>query len=172
MAFEGVISIDRGADSPKTYPQDAPKACAGRGHVVDGATEKLARNLRVKRWADWMLVLPLVAVLAPVWASIVVAIVIDSIAAGESPVILVSELRRSANRTFRMLKFRVFRVEAWREHLATRPHVSIKAIEREGRELTRVGRLMKRCYVDEVPQFIKRIGIPTALQELSLRRQP
>jgi len=85
---------------------------------------------------------------------ITIAITVESIATGESPVILVSERRRSANRTFRLLKFRVFRVRAWRDHLATRPDVSVKAIEREADQLTRVGRLLKRCYLDELPQFV------------------
>ena len=85
---------------------------------------------------------------------ITIAITVESIAAGESPVILVSERRRSANRTFRLLKFRVFRVRAWRDHLATRPDVSVKAIERDADQLTRVGRVFKRCYLDELPQFV------------------
>jgi lipopolysaccharide/colanic/teichoic acid biosynthesis glycosyltransferase len=117
-------------------------------------TERLARNLRVKRWTDWILVLPFFVLLAPLAMLITIAIMVDSIAAGESPVILVSERRRSANRTFRLLKFRVFRVRAWRDHLATRPDVSVKAIEREADQLTRVGRLLKRCYLDELPQFV------------------
>lgn len=152
-ACEDVISIDPGADSSKTCRHDAPDACAGHGRVVDGVSGRLARNLRVKRGIDWVLVLPLVIVLAPVWMAIVVAIVFDAIVAGEAPVVLVSERRRSANRTFRLLKFRVFRVQAWRDHLATRPDVSVKAIEREAEQLTRVGRLLKQCYLDELPQL-------------------
>jgi len=120
----------------------------------DEAPARLSSNLRVKRGLDLILVLPLCIVLAPLVVAIVAAIVVDSLAAGERPGILVSERRLSAGRRFLLLKFRVFRISAWTEHLATRPGVSVKAIEREAEKLTRVGRIMKRLYLDELPQLL------------------
>jgi len=114
---------------------------------------RLSSNLRIKRGLDLILVLPLGIVLAPLAVAIVAAIVMDSLAAGERPGILVSERRLSAGRRFLLLKFRVFRMRAWKEHLATRPGVSVKAIEREAEQLTPVGRILKRLYLDELPQL-------------------
>lgn len=115
---------------------------------------RLSRNIRIKRSFDLVLTLPLCFALAPLVLAIVAAIVVDALAAGERPGILVSERRRSAGRRFLLLKFRVFRMSAWKEHLANRPDVSVKAIERDAGKLTRVGSIMKRLYLDELPQFL------------------
>ena len=116
--------------------------------------ERLSRNIRIKRFLDLFLALPICLALAPLGLSIVAAIVVDSLAMGERPSILVSERRLSAGRRFLLLKFRVFRMRAWKEHIATRPDISVKAIEREAGNLTLVGGIMKRLYLDELPQFL------------------
>jgi lipopolysaccharide/colanic/teichoic acid biosynthesis glycosyltransferase len=113
----------------------------------------LSRNIRFKRILDLAITLLLCLALAPVFLAVTAAIALDSINAGERPRILIGEHRLSGGRRFLLLKFRVFRVSAWMEHLATRPEVSVKAIEREPEKLTAVGRVVKRLYLDELPQF-------------------
>ncbi len=109
--------------------------------------------MRAKYAMDRIAAAVLAAALSPVWILVSAAIMADSFGAGEAPRILISERRRSAGRTFELLKFRVFRVSAWRQHLAESPSVSIKAIERRPENLTRVGRVLKRLYLDELPQL-------------------
>lgn len=115
---------------------------------------RLSRNIRIKRFLDLFLALPISLAVAPLVLAIVAAIVVDSLAVGERPKILVGERRISAGRQFVLLKFRVFRMSAWKEHLANRPDVSVKAIEREAGKPTHVGSVMKRLYLDELPQFL------------------
>jgi lipopolysaccharide/colanic/teichoic acid biosynthesis glycosyltransferase len=118
------------------------------------AGERLERTLRVKHVVDRLAALGLVVTLSPVWLTVAAAIVIDALLTGEPLRIFVGEQRRSAGRTFQLLKFRVFRVAAWRRHVAHEPTVSVKAIERRPEDLTAVGRLLKRCYLDELPQLL------------------
>ncbi len=40
--------------------------------------------------------------------------------------------------------------------LAEQPAVSVKALERRPEALTCVGRLLRRCYLDELPQLLRR----------------
>lgn len=125
---------------------------ARRGGRLPGK-DRLERNLRLKSRIDRLAAAAIAVLLAPILAAIALAIAAESLLAGEAPHLLVSEPRRSAGRTFRLLKFRVFRVRAWREHLASAPLVSIKAVEGVPANLTRVGRVLKACYLDELPQL-------------------
>jgi lipopolysaccharide/colanic/teichoic acid biosynthesis glycosyltransferase len=115
---------------------------------------RLQRNLRWKHGADRLAALALLGAAAPLGLAVATAIALESLLAGEPPRLLVSETRRSADRTFPLLKFRTFRLSAWRRHLALRPQESVKALERSPENLTRVGRVLKRCYLDELPQLL------------------
>lgn len=115
--------------------------------------DRLQRNLRLKSRIERLAAAGIAVLLAPLCAAIAAAIVLESLLAGEPPHVLVGEPRRSAGRTFQLLKFRTFRVRAWREHLAAAPDVSIKAVESRPVHLTRVGRAIQRCYLDELPQI-------------------
>jgi lipopolysaccharide/colanic/teichoic acid biosynthesis glycosyltransferase len=114
----------------------------------------LHRNMRFKAGAERLAALALVAALLPIALAIAAAISIEAMASGERPRVLVGETRRSAGRTFRLLKFRTFRVSAWREHLARARGTSVKALERRPEALTRIGRVLKRIYLDELPQLL------------------
>ncbi len=115
---------------------------------------RFERTLRLKSLGDRLCALGLVALLSPLGLAIAASIALESVLVGEPPRIFVGEKRRSAHRAFRLLKFRVFRVSAWQDHLAKEPMVSVKALERKPEHLTRVGRLLKRCYLDELPQLL------------------
>ncbi len=114
----------------------------------------LQRNLRAKAVAERCLAVALALSLLPLGILIAAVIALDAAIAGEPPQILVGEPRRSAGRVFRLLKFRTFRVSAWRDHLARTPSVSIKAIERRPESLTHPGRILKALYLDELPQLL------------------
>ncbi len=118
------------------------------------ARDLFDRNTRAKAGGEWLVALALSVALLPLGLLIAAAIALEAAAAGERPQVLVGEPRRSAGRTFRLLKFRTFRTSAWREHLARAPGTSIKALERRPEALTRTGRLLKRTYLDELPQLL------------------
>ena len=118
------------------------------------ARDRLHRNARFKAVAERMAALALAAALLPIGLAIAAAIALEAVASGERPRVLVGETRRSAGRTFGLLKFRTFRLEAWREHLARAPGTSVKALERRPEALTRTGRVLKRAYLDELPQLL------------------
>ncbi len=115
--------------------------------------KRFDRNMRIKSWGDRFSALILILLVSPLGFLIAASIIIESILVGEPPRIFVGEKRRSANRAFRLLKFRVFRVSSWQYHLAHEPTRSLKALEKKP-HLTWVGRLLKRCYLDELPQLL------------------
>ncbi|HTP24773.1 MAG TPA: sugar transferase [Anaeromyxobacteraceae bacterium] len=112
------------------------------------------RNMRLKELGDRIAALLLLGVLAPGWLTIAIAIAIEAVGEGERPNVLIRETRLSGGREFELIKFRIFRWSAWQHHLAHEPEVSVKALERDAANLTRVGRLLKRCYLDELPQLV------------------
>jgi len=122
--------------------------------MADMDPDKLARNLRVKAVGERLAAMALLLLLSPLEIAIAAAIALEALASDEPPRVLIDERRQSAGRVFSLLKFRVFRVEAWLEHLAREPGVSIKALERRPELLTRTGRVLKRCYLDELPQLV------------------
>ena len=127
------------------------------------ATDLLDRNTRAKAACERIVALGLALALVPLGLAIAAAIALEAAFARERPRVLVGELRRSAGRTYRLLKFRTFRVGAFREHLARAPGVSIKALEQRPEALTQTGRLLKRTYLDELPQLLNVIRGEMAL---------
>ena len=122
-----------------------------RGAVMK--SNRFDQTMGLKYWIDRFFALLLVLRASPLGFLIAAAIIIESILIGEPPRILVGEKRRSANQTFRLLKFRVFRVSSWQRHLIYEPTRSVKGLEKKP-HLTWVGRLLKRCYLDELPQLL------------------
>ena len=116
--------------------------------------QQLGVPVRFKYWMDRVAAFVIIIASLPVLLLIAVSIAFEALLTGEPLHILVGEKRQSAGRTFHLLKFRVFRVDALREHLATKPSVSVKAIEKKPENLTRVGRLLKRFYLDELAQLL------------------
>jgi lipopolysaccharide/colanic/teichoic acid biosynthesis glycosyltransferase len=62
------------------------------------------------------------------------------------------ETRVSAGRIFSLFKFRTMQVSAIEE--ARRQGLTVKYLERENRGHTRVGRYLRRWYLDELPQVL------------------
>lgn len=109
--------------------------------------------VRMKYLFDRLLAFTIIIILLPLGIFIAIAIIVEALLTGEFPQILVSERRRSAGLIFPLLKFRIVRVKSLRHHLNENASVSIKALEKP-EYLTWVGRLMKPCYLDELPQLI------------------
>lgn len=114
---------------------------------------ELTGPIRIKYRLDRVLSVALLFLLFPLGLLITGAIVLESLARGERPVVLVSERRLSTGRAFDLLKFRIFRVESLRSHVERPRAPSLKALETP-EHLTSVGRVLKRFYLDELPQLL------------------
>ncbi len=90
---------------------------------------------------------------APLFALGALAILIDGLVWREDTgPVFHREVRVSAGQTFSLFKFRTMQVSAIQE--ARRQGLTVKYLEREDRGHTRVGRGLRRWYLDELPQLI------------------
>jgi lipopolysaccharide/colanic/teichoic acid biosynthesis glycosyltransferase len=90
---------------------------------------------------------------APLFALIALAITVDGrVWPQDGGPIFYSETRVSAGRPFRLLKIRTMRISAIRE--IRQRGSTTKYLERENRGYTRVGRVLQRWYLDELPQLL------------------
>jgi lipopolysaccharide/colanic/teichoic acid biosynthesis glycosyltransferase len=111
----------------------------------------------LKRLFDIAFALAALVLTLPIWLFIVLAILLESIMSPSAcgPV-LYSEKRISGRRFFRLLKFRTCKVAAMN---SARPEPNedvrgLKIIERTPANLTRVGLLLQKTYLDELPQLL------------------
>lgn len=65
-----------------------------------------------------------------------------------------TEPRGSEGEVFALPKFRIIRMDVFREIRATQKYQHIKPMESEPENLTRVGAILKAYYLDELPQFM------------------
>jgi lipopolysaccharide/colanic/teichoic acid biosynthesis glycosyltransferase len=90
---------------------------------------------------------------APLFGLIAIAIVMDRFFHPEDRgPILYRQTRISAGQPFRMFKFRTMQISAIDE--IRRRELTIKSLERENRGYTRVGSVLQRWYLDELPQLL------------------
>jgi exopolysaccharide biosynthesis polyprenyl glycosylphosphotransferase len=111
-----------------------------------------AGALAVKHAIDWVLALVLVVAFAPVMVLAAVAILLSM----GAPVLFVQERAGVQGRPFRMLKFRSMAVDAERAQATLRDANEMSGpvfkIADDPR-VTRVGRLLRRSSIDELPQL-------------------
>jgi lipopolysaccharide/colanic/teichoic acid biosynthesis glycosyltransferase len=112
-----------------------------------------SKAIRLKYLLDRPISLALAATLLPLGLFIVAAIVVESILTGEPLRVFMFEPRRSAGRAFQLIKFRSFRVQAIVEQTTCPEQKGFKALE-SSEHYTRVGRILGRCYLDELPQLL------------------
>jgi lipopolysaccharide/colanic/teichoic acid biosynthesis glycosyltransferase len=107
-----------------------------------------------KRAFDIVLSLLLLALMSPLLILIVVAIIIEAVldAKSRGPIFL-SEPRGSEGEVFHLPKFRIIRMDVFRRVRATQKYQHIKPMEHDKENLTRVGAILKKFYLDELPQF-------------------
>jgi len=121
---------------------------------VGRATEELVSIVWQKRLFDVGLSLLLLILLSPLLLTILLALAVDSLLVrrDRGPFFL-GEPRGSEGRVFRIPKFRIVQMEAFERISRDQEHLHIKPIESEEENLTVVGRLLKKFYMDELPQL-------------------
>jgi lipopolysaccharide/colanic/teichoic acid biosynthesis glycosyltransferase len=107
----------------------------------------------VKETFDRGLSALILLITSPLFALAAMAILVDGLVWREDrgPVFH-REIRVSAGRTFSLFKFRTMQVHAI--EAARRQGLTVKYLERENRGHTRVGRHLRRWYLDELPQVL------------------
>jgi lipopolysaccharide/colanic/teichoic acid biosynthesis glycosyltransferase len=106
----------------------------------------------VKRITDRLLAALLLAAAAPLLLAVLAAMAMDMLAVPDDRgPFLYRERRVSRGRPFELLKFRTLRTEALAK-LDSRGYVRL--LEADPLKLTRAGRLLKRWYLDELPQLV------------------
>ena len=107
-----------------------------------------------KRVLDVALSVGLLLLLSPVIVLIVVMILLEGLVrpACGGPIFL-SKPRGSEGRVFRIPKFRIIRMDAYRRISSEQKCLHIKPMERVPENLTTVGRFLKKVYLDELPQL-------------------
>lgn len=109
--------------------------------------------MRIKYALDRLASVLLLLFLFPFGLMIAVAIAVEAIAIGEPPKVFIAERRLSAGESFRLLKFRTVRIRSLRLHRQDPQKPSLKALETP-KHVTRTGRILKRFYLDEIPQLV------------------
>jgi lipopolysaccharide/colanic/teichoic acid biosynthesis glycosyltransferase len=106
----------------------------------------------VKRITDKLAAALLLAVIAPVVCAVLIAMAMDTVFYTEDRgPLLYRERRVTHGREFELLKFRTLRTDA----LASLSSCGyIRLLESDPSNLTHAGRLLKRWYLDELPQLV------------------
>ncbi len=127
----------------------------GGGSWFPDSGESFTPNaaMRIKYALDRLASVLLLLFLFPFGLLIAVVIAVEAIASRERPKVFMSELRLSAGETFRLLKFRIVRIRSLRSHREDPQQPSLKALETP-EHVTRTGRILKRFYLDEIPQLL------------------
>lgn len=128
-----------------------------RGLVTSTLETETSRPYEVvKRFMDIMIATSLLVLVFPIMLVIAVAIALDS----KGPVLFRQERVGKHHRMFRMLKFRTMRSDA-EEFLRRQPHLyslyvshGFKLPSHLDPRLTRVGRVLRRTSLDEIPQLL------------------
>lgn len=121
---------------------------------IGRAIEELVHIAWQKRVFDIALSLLLLIFLSPLLVTILLALAVDSLLVrrDRGPFFL-GEPRGSEGRVFRLPKFRIIQMEAFERISRGQEYLHIKEMEGEEKNLTVVGRILKKFYMDELPQF-------------------
>lgn len=121
---------------------------------IGRAIEELVHIAWQKRVFDIALSLLLLILLSPLLVTILLALAVDSLLVrrDRGPFFL-GEPRGSEGRVFRLPKFRIIQMEAFERISRGQEYLHIKEMEGEEKNLTVVGRILKKFYMDELPQF-------------------
>lgn len=144
------------AGVPVYHSKDLYESLTGRAdleHLSEnnfGALGPLATLLSFKQAMDWLVALPALVVMLPLFAVVAVAIRIDS----PGPVFFVQERMGYRGRPFRVIKFRTMRAGDDRKAPREGAGAGVESfITRENdRRITRLGRFLRRTRIDELPQ--------------------
>ncbi|HEX6543539.1 MAG TPA: exopolysaccharide biosynthesis polyprenyl glycosylphosphotransferase [Ktedonobacterales bacterium] len=125
------------------------------GIPVIGLTEPAISgwNARIKRMMDLAICIPLLLLVSPLMLIIALLIRLDS----SGPALFKQERIGQHNRRFTMLKFRTMRVDTEQRMKEVAEHSSSKNFvhkQRDNPNITRVGAILRRTSLDELPQLI------------------
>lgn len=106
----------------------------------------------VKRFADIVIASAILAIGAPVWLLVALAIKLDS----AGPVLFSQQRNGYRGEHFDLLKFRSMRVETDQVSDGQQTHMLWRSVlkEKSDPRITRVGRLIRPFSIDEIPQLI------------------
>jgi lipopolysaccharide/colanic/teichoic acid biosynthesis glycosyltransferase len=110
-------------------------------HIVSKGPLSMASRTQ-KRAFDLALTVPALILLSPLLALVVIAIKLES----PGPVLFLQDRVGLGNRLFKIAKFRSMRVEAT-------DHMGAASASRTDDRITRVGRLIRKTSIDELPQL-------------------
>ena len=107
-----------------------------------------------KRAFDVVLSLVLIVIFSPIIVLVLLAIAAEGllVPAHRGPLFLTEE-RGSEGEIFHLPKFRIIRMDVFREIRKTQKYQHIKPIEEDPANVTRVGAVLKSFYLDEWPQL-------------------
>jgi lipopolysaccharide/colanic/teichoic acid biosynthesis glycosyltransferase len=107
-----------------------------------------------KRALDIVMSCALILLFSPVFVVIFAAMLVEGlvIPRHRGPFFLTEE-RGSEGRIFNLPKFRIVRMDAFREIRATQKYQHIKPMESDPANVTKAGAILKSFYLDELPQL-------------------
>ena len=107
-----------------------------------------------KRAFDIVLSLLLIVIFSPMIVLILLTITADGLLVpGHRGPLFLTEDRGSEGEIFHLPKFRIIRMDAFWRIRKTQKHQHIKPIESDPDNVTRAGAILKRFYLDELPQL-------------------
>jgi lipopolysaccharide/colanic/teichoic acid biosynthesis glycosyltransferase len=125
-----------------------------RYEKVGRGLDRLVPICRQKRALDLTLSLALLVLFSPVFLAIFAAMALEGLLApGSRGPFFLTEPRGSEGRVFLLPKFRIIRMDAFEEIRKGQTHQHIKPMEEDAGNLTRVGSVLKKFYLDELPQL-------------------
>jgi lipopolysaccharide/colanic/teichoic acid biosynthesis glycosyltransferase len=96
----------------------------------------------------------LVATLSPIWLLIMVCIWIEMLfsSSARGPVFY-TETRITQGAKFQFFKFRIFKIKSIEKMASEKGFIATKELEKNPKNLTIVGKVLKKYYLDELPQI-------------------
>ncbi|MFH0891702.1 MAG: sugar transferase [Candidatus Falkowbacteria bacterium] len=108
----------------------------------------------LKRFFDLAVSFFILLAALPLFVLIAAAILIEHVFRGQilAPLFYAEE-RVSEGKPFRFVKFNIFKPETIADMKKRGEFIHTKSLEHDGQSLTRVGRIVQRLYLDELPQL-------------------
>ncbi|MCK4553428.1 sugar transferase [Candidatus Parcubacteria bacterium] len=110
---------------------------------------------KAKRLFDIILAVFLLIIFSPLFVLILLGIFIDHILRGKifAP-LFYKEIRISQGRPFNFVKFNVFKPSVIAEMKKNNEFIHTKKLEHDHKSLTKIGRIVQKIYLDELPQLV------------------
>ncbi|OGF26284.1 hypothetical protein A2303_03750 [Candidatus Falkowbacteria bacterium RIFOXYB2_FULL_47_14] len=108
-----------------------------------------------KRIFDILMSVFILLAALPLFLLIAAAVFIEHVLRGQALApLFYAEERVSQGKPFRFVKFNIFKPETIADMKKRGEFIRTKSLEHDGHSLTRVGRIVQRLYLDELPQLL------------------